>query len=442
MYIKEFEITKLHGEYDYKVSFNRDITFIYGPNGCGKTTVLSLLSSIITNKFYKLLDYKFSKLNLIYGEGKKGKEYNLSVDIVNNEIDPYMVICSNGNSIIIDEISTLKERLIRNNDEDLDASFEELYPEILSLKNIFHYVYLPLSRLASTEMPLNSSSYFRYKKYYLNQNLSNTYLNDSLLSIEELVKKSCNQININEIQINNNFRKKVLSSATRVSKESPISQILSEIDNINMTEVLRTKDAYINTLKDLEILDKELNTKIEQFFEEFGNEYEKHQDDEEKVSISYAFLYNDFLRIKQVVEFAKENEKAKEKNRHNKDLFTEVINDFFKTSGTDKEMFVNKKGEIYFSTHNKNLELQDLSSGEKQIIITFASYIFGIEDSTEGIYIVDEPEASLHLQWQAKFVESLLKTNKKIQLIFATHSPELIGKYDDKEELLEGIRNV
>ena len=65
MYIKEFEITKLHGEYDYKVSFNRDITFIYGPNGCGKTTVLSLLSSIITNKFYKLLDYKFSKLNLI-----------------------------------------------------------------------------------------------------------------------------------------------------------------------------------------------------------------------------------------------------------------------------------------------------------------------------------------------------------------------------------------
>ena len=78
-----------------------------------------------------------------------------------------------------------------------------------------------------------------------------------------------------------------------------------------------------------------------------------------------------------------------------------------------------------------------MSSGEKQIIITFASYIFGIEDYASGIYIVDEPEASLHLEWQSMFVESLLKTKKKIQLIFATHSPELIGKYQDKSELLE-----
>ena len=151
--------------------------------------------------------------------------------------------------------------------------------------------------------------------------------------------------------------------------------------------------------------------------------------DKEKIGINYAFLYNDYLRIKQVVEFAKVNEKEKEKNRHNKDLFIEIINDFFKTSGTDKKISISKEGEINFTTHNRDIKLKDLSSGEKQIIITFASYIFGIEDNTSGIYIVDEPEASLHLEWQSMFVESLLKSKKKIQLIFATHSPELIGKY-------------
>ena len=45
---------------------------------------------------------------------------------------------------------------------------------------------------------------------------------------------------------------------------------------------------------------------------------------------------------------------------------------------------------------------------------------------------MDEPEASLHLAWQNKFVPSILKINKDIQLIFATHSPELIGRYTDK----------
>ena len=48
-----------------------------------------------------------------------------------------------------------------------------------------------------------------------------------------------------------------------------------------------------------------------------------------------------------------------------------------------------------------------------------------------GIYIIDEPEASLHLAWQKSFVESIRRVNNSIQLIFATHAPEIIGKYSD-----------
>lgn len=58
--------------------------------------------------------------------------------------------------------------------------------------------------------------------------------------------------------------------------------------------------------------------------------------------------------------------------------------------------------------------------------------IFGLRGKSTGIFIVDEPEASLHLEWQSKFVPAILKTNENIQVIFATHSPELIGKYREK----------
>lgn len=436
MYIKKFEIQKLHGEYDYSIVFNKDITFLFGPNGCGKTTILSILSYIITGKYYKLIDYTFSALFLTYSENKK-EDKVIEITISQDDKTNYMEIKIDKKSIRIDELSTLRDRIIRNNDEDFDASFEELYPEISDIKNIFHYVYLPLNRLASTETIHSDRYYFRPRRYYTNQGDANTYLNESLIVIEKLIKEACNIINVNETKIDNSFRRKVLSSATRVSKESPISKFIKEINLINISEVLKEKDSYINTLKSLEILDREVNEKIDQFFEEFQKEYDKYQEDNQKISINYAFLYNDYLRIKQVVEFAKANEKEKEQNRHNKDLFIEIINGFFKTSGTDKIIDITKEGELNFKTHNRDIKLKDLSSGEKQIIITFASYIFGIEDNAPGIYIVDEPEASLHLEWQGMFVESLLKTKKKIQLIFATHSPELIGKYQDKSELLE-----
>ena len=48
------------------------------------------------------------------------------------------------------------------------------------------------------------------------------------------------------------------------------------------------------------------------------------------------------------------------------------------------------------------------------------------------MFIVDEPELSLHLEWQLEFVDTLLELNPDIQLIFATHSPEIIGKRRDK----------
>ena len=46
-----------------------------------------------------------------------------------------------------------------------------------------------------------------------------------------------------------------------------------------------------------------------------------------------------------------------------------------------------------------------------------------------SIVIVDEPELSLHLSWQRMFIKKSLEVGKGVQLIFATHSPEIIGKY-------------
>ena len=70
MIIRKIEIYDLHGEYKYKIDFDKKLTFLYGTNGCGKTTVLNILASIVTGKLYNLADYEFSKIVLDYMDEK------------------------------------------------------------------------------------------------------------------------------------------------------------------------------------------------------------------------------------------------------------------------------------------------------------------------------------------------------------------------------------
>lgn len=103
---------------------------------------------------------------------------------------------------------------------------------------------------------------------------------------------------------------------------------------------------------------------------------------------------------------------------------------FFRGGFNEKNITIQPNGNIYIKNdYGKRITLEDLSSGEKQIITFFAYLVFGLEDTNQSIYLVDEPELSLHLNWQRIFVESIMNLKMDVQLIFATHSPEMIGKY-------------
>ncbi len=148
---------------------------------------------------------------------------------------------------------------------------------------------------------------------------------------------------------------------------------------------------------------------------------------------------NEVLKIKKIVSLAEETEKQKAYIRKPIEKFIETMNDFINTGEDGKEIKISSIGHVYFTTkYSENpISIQYLSSGEKQLITFFANLIFKVKSSTSGIFVVDEPELSLHLFWQKIFVEKTLEINKNIQLIFATHAPEIIGKNRDKTVKLE-----
>ncbi|MBA4155728.1 AAA family ATPase, partial [Flavobacterium sp.] len=103
--------------------------------------------------------------------------------------------------------------------------------------------------------------------------------------------------------------------------------------------------------------------------------------------------------------------------------------------------------ELTFNNLDKNgkavTEYKDinyLSSGEQQILILFSYIAFNSQNGK--IFIIDEPELSLHIKWQEDFLEKLEKiTPKNTQLILATHSPILANKKKEKAITLFSYNN-
>lgn len=145
MIINRLEIKNLHGVYNYNVSFNDDLTFLFGENGCGKTTVLDIVSSIVTGKLYNLFRYSFDEIILSYREKKRSKLNKIR--ILSREEAYEVSLNGEERSEIIEDPRKTGEMYSRDEDEfTFDRRFINRYEFARFLRNTFKYTYLPLSR--------------------------------------------------------------------------------------------------------------------------------------------------------------------------------------------------------------------------------------------------------------------------------------------------------
>ncbi len=92
-------------------------------------------------------------------------------------------------------------------------------------------------------------------------------------------------------------------------------------------------------------------------------------------------------------------------------------------------------------TTQKQLNYSYLSSGERQLIYILLRVALSNADKNKtAIILMDEPEISLHLDWQEHFIKQLTILNPDAQFIIVTHSPALImdgwnDVYTDMEEI-------
>lgn len=119
-------------------------------------------------------------------------------------------------------------------------------------------------------------------------------------------------------------------------------------------------------------------------------------------------------------------------------LFQDVIDDLF--CATNKRID-RSKNEIQFISGNDTLSPYQLSAGEKQILVILLTVL--IQDEKPCILLMDEPEISLHIEWQKKLINLIRDLNQKVQIILATHSPAVImNGWIDAVTEVSGISSI
>ena len=101
--------------------------------------------------------------------------------------------------------------------------------------------------------------------------------------------------------------------------------------------------------------------------------------------------------------------------------FQDMIDELF--SYTHKKID-RKSNDIVFYQNGERLLPYKLSSGEKQMLVILLTVL--VRDDDHCVLFMDEPEASLHIEWQQKLISMIRELNPNVQIILTTHSPAVI----------------
>ena len=122
-----------------------------------------------------------------------------------------------------------------------------------------------------------------------------------------------------------------------------------------------------------------------------------------------------------IAELQQGNAEAAQQLSQKKTRFQDMVDDLYQETG---KRIVRTENEIRFTQIGEMLTPYMLSSGEKQMLIILLTVL--VEDDQHYVLFMDEPEVSLHIEWQKRLIDLIIELNPNVQIILTTHSPAVV----------------
>lgn len=425
MIIKSFVAKQVHDFYDFNFNFNEKITFLVGLNGSGKTTAIRLIQAIIFFDFEYISKLTFESAKVIV-ISNAGNTYDISASKSDNKI----VFSINGNS----ETVIFNERAFQNRnrtlltsritEDDLTNYFERERFNLINTNSIF-------SKFNGIEKPIFLGLERTLGKYY-NDYTSNYRVKKNISKSEDLALDMC--LRLFDSHFERYKRSKELSNKKMldIAFDSFLSYNSIDFDSYFSSENVSSMFKILNRVEELyQIVDKidptgSYKNKLQKLLLALRNDKNAYEQ-ERKLTLDLCFNLIQTNGLNELLkEFDKNKKIAEARYKPIKD-FSDSINSFLNSSG--KYLNIDELGNINVYRGKKEIKLETLSSGEKQLLMLLSHSNFGVKNG--GSFIIDEPELSLHLSWQESLIKNIVKGNDNVQYIFATHSPEIVGDLYD-----------
>ncbi|MBA7563087.1 hypothetical protein ES708_04740 [subsurface metagenome] len=439
MRIIRVQIKKLFGMFDHDIRLNTKdrITIIHGPNGVGKTTVLKLIHDLFSRKFLSLSSVPYKSISVSLDsdiqltvtrvlEGPEDKRAKLLFEMRGetkfkpHEINPTESMRAMERHIPLSAIEEIIPYLDRAGPQKwVDRSTDE----ILSMEEVFLRY--------GDELPSRIRRMVRVPE-----------------ELEGILKA----VPINFIQTQRLFvspRVEDYRPSYPPTRNRPTVERYSEEMIERMQEALRQSGTvaasldrtFPNRLLETEIPSHATEKKIREIYEEQSKYRGRLMaagliDAQEPVPLPKGEVdYNVRKVLWHYLNDVNKKFEVFDPLLQKVELFKEIINTRFlyKSFSLDK-----REGFVFSSEESGKIPLRSLSSGEQHELVLSYELIFRVPQNS--LILIDEPELSLHVTWQHRFLEDIARISQLVDLDFliATHSPSIIH---DRHNLMVGLPN-
>jgi len=444
--LSKFEILGLHGYKNLRLEFCGQTTIVVAENGTGKTTLLNALNNVLNGEMSDLFLLDFKKINISFSDGTHltlNKEFIgvvdnsefkelyqfIEDDMPESELEYFIKIYEAGEfrdhpvytqlygetPFSHDELNTNLLRAKKNFSSGLVDEGIKFVSNVKEKLAGIEVIYLPTYRRVEKifkRNPIKNNRHDEFSKY--RRGIISGFENSprgagprrkrrhdeiafGLSDVEKTLRDISEQIerrsNVGYRNLSTTMLEDLLTGNNKqhnLSGELPdiedLSRFLGRVENQNRprskTDIFKgIEDQYKNNK-----IDKNHNLKY--------------------------FL----TKLQNVIASTKELEFMIES-------FVSICNEYLKNSSDSKHLIYDAKTLnvlVFDEFTQKNIKLDDLSSGEKQIISLMSILYL---DKSNKIILIDEPELSLSLEWQKKVLPDIINSGSVVQLLAITHSP-------------------
>ena len=441
MIIRTASFKNLHGHLNPSLRFRPGINILIGVNGSGKTSVLNAIAWTLSPAAvqgglpaaYLLSSLQFDEINVAYSvpgqrsyRRVKATRSENSVTIrLNEETDELVIPALDGPEPIgLTGSRGFSERADAVS-RYLDSQREN--PVLRELNTLSGPLYMPLNRRWFEE----SEGRHRIGGPYFRHSLAANDL--PILEVLELAERVYGREQSKTLGLSNQLRDSILTALFEfqgIHFPSPVwtmeelqerrLRMRNALEELRLTDALKLSEDYFERLSPL-------------VAELGGQSRPDNFPDAENSEKWFEWMIDAgaiAVRIEELIPLIRKYEADRVKITQRSAAFLNSVNGFLGDSGKKVDFRPGSGLEVTLP-NDEQISIHQLSSGELQLLVLFAFLYFQFDPDQEFVVFVDEPELSLHIAWQNRYVSSIKAANPKAQFIIATHSPEIAGPARD-----------